>query len=182
VCHVAEALLAERGERATGATPSAAGAAELRRHVFAGLVPVGEPGGPTGPIAGPLMALSLAAVAEALETRGAETLGASLRGAPRPVVARAAASLGDRLAHPLLDAAARPGPGEERDVARRLVEKVASEKPADLAAHLGARSLALALGPEGRDAAVAVAQRLAPPLGRRLLAFFDTAFTIEAAE
>jgi hypothetical protein len=127
------------------------------------------------------MALPLGGVAEAIEMRGAETLGASLRGAPRPVVARAAASVGDRLARALLDAAARPGPTEERDAARRLAEKVAAEKPADLAAdelaaQLGARALALALAPEGRDAALAVAQRLPPELGRRLLAFFDSAF------
>jgi hypothetical protein len=185
---VAEELFAERGERSTGSgpsspgtTPSAAGAAELRRHVFAGLVPLGEPGAPAGPIASPLMVLPLPVVAEAIETRGAETLGASLRGAPRPVVARAAASIGDRLARALLDAAARGGSSEERDAARRLVEKVAAERPADLAACLGARALAIALAPEGRDAAMAVAQRLAPALGRRLLAFFDSPVAEEAA-
>jgi hypothetical protein len=190
VRRVADELLTERGERATtgagpsatggGPSPRAAGLAELRRQVFGGLVPLGDPGGPTGPIAAALMALPLGAVAEAIEVRGAETLGASLRGAPRPVVALAAASVGDRLARALLDAAARPGPTEERDAARRLVEKVAAEKPADLAADLGARSLALALGPEGPDAVLAVAQRLPPELGRRLLAFFDLAFADRA--
>jgi hypothetical protein len=91
-------------------------------------------------------------------------------------VARAAVSVGDGLARALLDAAARPGAAQDRDVARRLVERVAAEKPSDLAAHLGARALALALVPERRDAALAVAQRLAPPPGRRLLAFFDETF------
>jgi hypothetical protein len=173
VRRVAEAVLAERGDRPTGATPAAAGAAELRRQVFAGLVPLADPGGPTGPVAGPLMALPLDAVGEAIEARGAETLGTSLRGAPPAVVARAAASVGDRLARTVLGAAGRPGPTEERDAARRLVEKVAAERPADLLAHLGARALAVALGPEGRDAALAVAQRLEPKAGRRLLSFVD---------
>jgi hypothetical protein len=177
---VAEEILRGRAGAPTGALgPLAAGAAELRRHVFAGLVPLAPPGAPTGPVATTLMSLPFAAVAEAIERRGAETLGISLRGAPAATVARAAASVGDGLARALLDAAARPGPTQERDVARRLVERVAAEKPtndpADLAAHLGARALALSLVSEGRDAALAVAQRLAPTEGRRLLAFFDEA-------
>jgi hypothetical protein len=184
VRRVADELLAERGERSTGPGPaatgpgpalSAVGVAELRRQVFGGLVPLGDSGGPTGPTAAPLMALPLGAVCAAIELRGAETLGVSLRGAPRPVVARAAASVGDRLARALLDAAARPGPIEERDAARRLVEEVAAEKPADLAAYLGGRALAIALVPEGRDAVLTVAQRLPPEIGRRLLAFADRA-------
>jgi hypothetical protein len=186
---VAEEILRARADGRTGDQgPLAAGAAELRRHVFAGLVPLAPPGAPTGPVAAPLVSLPLAAITEALERRGAETLGVSLRGAPAATVARAAASLGAGLARALLDAAARPGPTQERDVARRLVERVAAEKPTthpanadlrggpgDLSAHLGARALALSLVPEGHDAALAVAQRLAPPLGRRLLAFFDEA-------
>lgn len=194
VQRVAEEILGERaGQRSAGAGPWAAGAAELRRHVFAGLVPLAAPGAPTGPVAGPLVSLPFAAVSEAIDRRGAETLGVSLRGAPAAVVARAAASVGDGLARALLEAAARPGPIDERDAARRLVERVAAEKPpthpakadlrggpGDLAAHLGARALARALVPEGRDAALAVAQRLAPALGRRLLAFFDEALDEEA--
>ncbi|HEY6475088.1 MAG TPA: hypothetical protein VI456_00815 [Polyangia bacterium] len=181
VLRVAEEIMIARGEQSTGsATASAAGAAELRRHVFSGLVPLAEPGGPTGPIAAPLMSLPLAAVTEAIETRGAETLGISLRGAPSPVVARAAVNLGEQLARSLLEAAARAGSLEERAAARRLVEQVAGEKPrtlgaSDLAARLGARSLAIALGPEGREAALAVGQRLPLTLGRQLLAFFDSA-------
>jgi hypothetical protein len=180
VQRVAEEILRERAGQRPGQPhdvdgPFAAGAAELRRHVFAGLVPLAPPGAPTGPVAAPLVALPFAAVVEAIERRGAETLGISLRGAPGPVVARAAASVGEGLARALLDAAARSGPTLERDTARRLVERVAAEKPVDLAAHLGARALAVALVPEGRDAALAVAQRLAPTVGRRLLAFFDEA-------
>jgi hypothetical protein len=179
VRRVADEALAERGERPGDAglpiAAGAAGAAELRRHAFAGLVPMADLGGPPGPIAAPLMSLPLAAVAEAIEARGAEALGISLRGAPPAVVGRAAASLGERLAPVLLDAAARPGATEERDGARRLVERVAAERPADLAANLGARALARALVSEGRDATQAVAQRLPPALGRRLLAFADEA-------
>jgi hypothetical protein len=129
------------------------------------------------------MTLSFAALAEAIEERGAETLGVSLRGAPAPVIARAAASLGGRLARTLLDAAARPGPADTREAARQLVARVATERPVDLAAHLGARALAVALVAEGRDrnegsdVVLAVAQRLPPALGRRLLAFAAEAQT-----
>jgi hypothetical protein len=178
VRRVAQEILTERGETSSrGVAISAAGTAELRRRVFAGLVPLAEPGGPAGPEAAPLMTLSFATLAEAIEARGAETLGVSLRGAPPPVVARAAANLGGRLAHTLLDAAAQPGPADKREAARRLVARVAEEKPVDLAAHLGARALAVALVAEGNgrnegsDAVLAVAQRLPPALGRRLLAF-----------
>ena len=177
VRRVAQEILTERGEASLPAVAiSAAGTAELRRRVFAGLVPLSEPGAPTGPEAAPLMKLSFAALAEAIEARGAETLGVSLRGAPPPVVARAAASLGGRLARTLLDAAAQRGPADTREAARRLVARVATEKPVDLAAHLGARALAVALTAEGdegndADALLAVAQRLPPALGRRLLAF-----------
>jgi hypothetical protein len=170
VRQIADALLAERADGQQVAL-SAAGATELRRRVFAGLVPVAGPGAPAGPEAAPLMALPLAGVEAAVELRGAATLGVSLRGAPGQVVGRAAANLGDRLATALVEAAAKAGPVEARAAARRLVEGVAAEKPTDLAAHLGARALAVALGPEGPDAVQAVAQRLAPPLGRRLLAF-----------
>ena len=180
VRRVAQEILTERGEEsAQGFTISAAGAAELRRRVFAGLVPLGEPGAPVGPEAAPLMTLSFAALTEAIEARGAETLGVSLRGAPPPVVARAAASLGGWLARTLLDTAAQSGPADTRDAARQLVARVATEKPVDLAAHLGARALAGALVAEGSgaDTLLAVAQRLPPALGRRLLAFAAEAQT-----
>ena len=56
---------------------------------------------------------------------------------------------------------------------------MATEKPIDLTAHLGARALAVALRAEGSepDAVLAVAQRLPPALGRRLLAFAAEAQT-----
>ena len=168
VGRVIREILTERGEAEQGGTISSAGASELRRRVFAGLVPLAGPGGPTGPQAAPLMTMSFAALEETIEARGAETLGLSLRGAPPATVARAAAGLGGRLARTLLDAAAQPGPAEAREAARRLVRRVAAEKPDDLAAHLGARVLAVALT---ADDVLAVAQRLPPALGRRLLAF-----------
>jgi hypothetical protein len=174
VQRVAQGILTERGEAsAQGVAISAAGTAELRRRVFAGLVPLAEPNAPTGPEAAPLMTLSFAALEEAIEARGARTLGVSLRGAPGPVVARAAANLSGRLARALLDAAAQPGPADTREAARRLVARVAAERPVDLAAHLGARALAVALRAEEStaDALLAVAQRLPPALGRRLLTF-----------
>jgi len=172
VREVARALLRERDDGDDGpAEISAAGAAELRRRLFAGLVPLAGPGAPTGPEAAPLMALPLAAVEQALELRGAATLGASLRGAPGEVVARAAAGLGERLSGTLVAAAAQPGPPEARAAARVLAARAAAARPADLAADLGARALAAALAREGAGAVQAVAQRLPPPLGRRLLRF-----------
>jgi hypothetical protein len=178
VRRVAQEILTERGETSSqGVAISSTGTAELRRRVFAGLLPLAELGAPAGPEAAPLMTLSFAALEEAIEARGAETLGVSLRGAPPAVVARAAANLSGRLAHLLLDAAAQPGPADTRQAARQLVARVATERPVDLAAHLGARALAVALVAESRDrseagdAVLAVAQRLPPALGRRLLAF-----------
>jgi hypothetical protein len=171
VRRVAREILTERGDTSSqGVAISAAGAAELRRRVFAGLVPLAEPGGPTGSEAAPLMTLSFSALEEAIEARGAEAIGVSLRGAPPGVVARAAASLGGRLAPRLLDAAAQAGPADTREAARQLVARVATERPVDLAAHLGARDLAVALATDA-DAVSAVAQRLPPALGRRLIAF-----------
>ena len=152
------------------AGPSA-GAAELGRATFAGLVPLAGPGAPAGPVARPLLALSFAELEAALEARGAETLGMSLRGAPGPLVARAAASVGEPLARPLLEAATAPGPAEARDGARLLVARATLDKPADLVAYLGARALAPVLAREGRAVARAVAQRLPWAPGRRLLAF-----------
>jgi hypothetical protein len=152
------------------AGPSA-GAAELGRVIFAGLVPLAGPGAPIGPVARPLLALSFAELEAALEARGAETLGVSLRGAPGPLVARAAAGVGEALARPLLDAATASGPAEARDAARLLVARATLDKPADLTAYLGARALAPALAGEGREVARAIAQRLPWAPGHRLLAF-----------
>jgi hypothetical protein len=187
VQRVADEILRGRADqRTTGEGAFAAGAAELRRHVFAGLVPLAPPGAPTGPVASALVPLPFVALAEAIQRRGVETLGISLRGAPPAIVARAATGLGEGLAPALLDAAARPGPTEERNRARRLVAEVAGEKPAihpaDLAAHLGTRALAAALVPEGRDAALAIAQRLPVTVGRRLLSFFDEAHASSVTE
>ncbi len=123
-----------------------------------------------GPPCARCLDLSFAAVEEAVELRGAATLGASLRGAPAAVVAQAAAGLGGRLARALLEAAGQPGALEERNQARLLVSAAAGETWASLAMRLGLRALALVLSREERDGALAVAQRLPPVLGRRLLA------------
>jgi hypothetical protein len=175
VRQVADEILSERGEdpRAPFATPTAAGCAELRRSVFAGLVPLAGPGLPGASQVQELLALSVAALEEAIELRGAETLGTSLRGAPPAVVARAAAGLGGRMARVVLDAAARSGAPEAREAARRLVASTAGDQPPDstLAWDLGARALAGALLGEGSAAFQAVAQRLSPTRGRRWLAY-----------
>jgi hypothetical protein len=172
VRRVAAELLVARGEPGNGpplAHPPGR-VIELRRAVFADLVPLTGPAGPAGPEAQRLMELSFAAVEEAIEMRGAATMGASLRGALAPVVAQAAAGLGGRLGRALLSAAREAGPPEERDRARLLVSTAAGEDWAPLAMRLGLRALAVVLAAEGGDAAAAVGQRLPPPLGRRLIA------------
>jgi hypothetical protein len=106
---VAGAILAERGESAAPAAPAfaAAGVAELQRIVFAGFAPLAGPGAPGGPVARRLLALTPRALEEAIQSRGAEALGVSLRGAPGEVIARAAAAVGDRLGSTVVRAAAR---------------------------------------------------------------------------
>jgi hypothetical protein len=179
VRQVADEILSERGETSKGPAPAlgAAGLAELRRAVFAGLVPMAGPGLPAGSQAQSLLALSFAALEETIELRGAEALGVSLQGAPAAVIARAAAGLGGRQARVVLDAAARPGPTEGREGARSLVAATAAANPAAnptnvaMAWDLGARSLAGALAAEGSAARQAIAQRLSPARGRRFLAY-----------
>lgn len=179
VRQVADEILSERGETSKSPAPAlgAAGLAELRRAVFAGLVPMAGPGLPAGSQAQALLALSFAALEETIELRGAEALGVSLQGAPGAVIARAAAGLGGRQARVVLDAAARSGPSEGREGARGLVAATAAANPADnptnvaTAWDLGARSLASSLVAEGGAAVRAIAQRLSPTRGRRFLAY-----------
>jgi len=171
VRRVAAEVLAERGENLGPARdwPDAP-VGLLRRVVFAGLVPLAGPGEPQGREARALLDVSFAAVEEAVELRGAATLGVSLRGAPAAVVAQAAAGLGGRLARALLEAAGGLGAPEERNEARLLVAAAAGEVSPPPAMRLGLRALALALSREGWESALAVAQRLPPALGRSLLA------------
>jgi len=193
VRRAAEELLGERGDKVESRAPAlgAAGIAELRRVVFAGLVPVSGPAIPPASPVQPLLSLSFAALDEAIELRGAATLGTSLQGAPGTVIARAAAGLGGRRARAVLEAAAKAEPTEAREAARRLVAKAAAERAgaektaaektaaerttdADLAWDLGARTLAAALVGEGAAALQAVAQRLSPERGRRWLAYAES--------
>ena len=88
------------------------------------------------------------------------------------VIARAAAAVGDALASLLLAAARRAGPPGERDRARAAV----ADEPAgrDTCFSLGLPALGAWLAHHGdgagMGAAAAVAQRLPPEAGRRLLA------------
>jgi hypothetical protein len=170
VRRVAADVLVERGEGA-GSLPGwpVSAVALLRRAVFGGLIALDGPTAPRGPEARGLLDLSFAAVEEAVELRGAATLGVSLRGAPA-AVAQAAAGLGGRLARALLEAAGQGGTPDDRNQARLLVSAAAGEMSPPLAMRLGLRALALALSREGSEAAPAIAQRLPPALGRRLLA------------
>ena len=172
---VAADVLRARGEDARRFQPEAGapGVAALQRVVFAGLVPLSGAGAPSTPLARELAALAPAEIVRAIETRGAEALGRSLRGAPAGVLARAAASLGEALAPVALEAARDPAGHDDaapRDRARVMVEAAGVPATGDAAFAIGARVTAAMLEEEGAAALLAVAQRLPPALGRRLLA------------
>ena len=172
---VAADVLRARGEDTGRSQPEAGGpgVAALQRVVFAGLVPLAGAGAPSTPLARELAALAPDEIVRAIETRGAEALGRSLRGAPAGVVARAAASLGEALA-PVVLAAARGAAGDDdaapRDRARAMVEAAGVPATGEAAFAIGAQATAALLEDEGDAALLAVAQRLPPALGRRLLA------------
>jgi hypothetical protein len=170
---IAEEILRARGDEPDDPDLlcDADGLADLQRAVFGGLVPLTGPGGPRG-MARELVMLAPAALDETIARHGAEVMGASLRGAPAAVLARAAAALDDRLAPSLLDAAARTGTPAERDEARAAVaEAGGGTSPTaihDACFNLGLPRVARLLA-DDEGAVLAVAQRLAPETGRRLL-------------
>ena len=171
---VAAEVLRARGEDARRFEPEAGapGAAALQRVMFAGLVPLAGAAGPSTPLARELAALAPGGIVRAIETRGAEALGRSLRGAPAGVVARAAASLGGALAAVVLEAARGPAGDDDaapRDRARVMVEAAGMPASGEAAFAIGAQVIAALLEDEGAAALLAVAQRLPPALGRRLL-------------
>jgi hypothetical protein len=177
VRRVAADLLRARDEDARRPAPrtdiGADGVTALQRAIFGGLVPLAGAGAPSTPMARELAALDAADLLRAIETRGAETLGRSLRGAPAGVVARAAASVSPTLAAVVLEASRAPaGDGESaaRDGARRLVASAGAAAPAEAVIAIGLLATAAALASEGAAAIMAIAQRLPPELGRRLLA------------
>jgi hypothetical protein len=125
------------------------------------------------PIARELVVLAPAELIRAIEARGAEVLGRSLRGAPAAVVARAAASVDERLASIVLQAA-RDARGDDdaaaRENARRIVAAAGAPSAGSVAFAIGVHAVGAALRDEGEGALRAVAQRLPIEAGRRLLA------------
>jgi hypothetical protein len=117
-----------------------------------------------------LLELAGDALTGEIDRRGAETIGTSLRRAPGPVIARAAAALGGPLADRVVEAAARGGAPEERDAARAIVAATQPGAPAEKVRAIGLGAIAAALAEEGSSAVVAVAERLPPAVGRDLLA------------
>jgi hypothetical protein len=163
-------VLSERREQPDAPGPlAAAGVMALRRAVFAGMVPLRGPGAPAGELARSLIDLPTPALLEAIDRRGVETLGVSLRGAPGPVLARAAVGLDGPLGEALLACTAIDGTSAAREEARAIVAAAVGTRPGDRVRDIGLRALALALTAEGAAATVAVAQRLPATLGRRLL-------------
>jgi hypothetical protein len=168
VTRVAEAVLEARGEDAGARTRNATPEPQLQRIVFAGLVPMTGPGAPSGARARALLALGPEPLVAAIERAGAATLGASLRGAGGATVARAAATFGETLAAVVVEAAARQDTEAARDRARAIVASAGRPAASETAWALGARAVAAEL--DGDTAAIAaLAQRLPPERGRRLL-------------
>jgi hypothetical protein len=170
VAKLAAEVVDARREPAPATAPhvDAAAAAQLKRTVFAGLVPLSGPGAPVSTRARDLLALEPAALIAAVERAGAELLGTSLRGASGATVARAAAALAEPLARVMVAAAARTGSPEARDHARGLVAAAGQPAAGDVAWALGARAIADELHDEP-SSMQALAQRLPPERGRRLL-------------
>ncbi|HEX3695553.1 MAG TPA: hypothetical protein VH374_09185 [Polyangia bacterium] len=159
VVAIAAAIARERGDDEGQLSPPLAdeSLAAVRRVLFADIVSVDAE-----PADGPRLS--------SLVAQGAETLGVSLRGAPRPVIARAAAQIGQPAAQRLLDAAARAGSPTERQAAR---DRVGQVRPQDTrlgaAAAIGVYQLAESLIDETEDGVLAIAQRLPLPVGDLLL-------------
>ncbi len=168
-----EVLRARGGDDARPPAPdvpgTGPGVAQLQRLVFAGLVPLAGAGAPTTPIARELAALPAAEIVRAIEARGAEALGRSLRGAPAAVAARAAASVGESLASVVLEAARGEGDPAARDRAREIVAAAGAAATGEAAFAIGAHALAALLDSEGAAAVMAIAQRLPLALGRRVM-------------
>jgi hypothetical protein len=168
VTRVAEQVLEARGEAAGTPERRATAEPQLQRIVFAALVPMTGPGAASGARARELLALGPEHLVAAIERAGAATLGASLRGSDGATVARAAAALGETLAAVVVEAAARQTTEATRARARDIVASVGRPAASEAAWELGARAVAAEL--DGDTAAIAaVAQRLPPERGRRLL-------------
>jgi hypothetical protein len=167
-------LLRAREEVASSRWAHAAGPAlvELRRALFAGLVPmpVGAGGEARMPRAHALCALPATALAAEIDRRGAETLGTALAGAPAEALARAAAGA-EGLARVVVTAAKAVTSEADRADARALVASVPPAQAARGAVRaVGLRAVARDVAAEGLAALTAVAQVLPPALGDALLA------------
>lgn len=139
--------------------------ADLRRAVLGPLAAVA----PAGSRAAVLAELPDRELIEEIDRLGAETLGLSLRGAPRALVARATALAGAGR-RTVLDAARGPVNDEARERARALVAAAAvDDRTVERVRVVGLRALGLTLRVEGEQAARAVALRLPVVLGRILL-------------
>jgi hypothetical protein len=173
VGRVADELLRGRGAApgALARLPEGPGLDGLRRTLFGNLAPM-PPGAPGSmPRARALCALPRAALVDEVDRRGAAALGLALAGAPDAVVARAAAAAGEPAARALLAAAKGPSTPDARAAARALVEDVPAPEAARGAVRaVGLRAMAREVAPEGVAALAAVAQRLSPAVGERLLA------------
>ncbi len=186
---VARALIAERGEvfddtKALSMQPEAL--ADLRRATFGHLHPmttkmtttIGATGGGSGVgTVGALLALSFRELVDEALRAGAETLGASLAGAPSEVLARAAAAIGEPWSQTVIAAAGRATGTADCERARALVAsasggwetRAVGESASGALARLGLAALAARLKDEPGDGLAQVAQRLPPALGRALL-------------
>jgi hypothetical protein len=130
----------------------------LRHVIFARLAPV--------PAGTPVVTM------ESLARDGAEVLGTSLQGAPRVVIARAAAGVGEPWAAVLIEAAQRATDG--RAEARALVAGLGAEQGGlNAVTAIGLAAWRARLRHESDDRVLAVAQQLPPALGRLLIRVRD---------
>ena len=171
VREVTSQIISARGEDPTRGPADAINdeaLADLRRAVFGGFVAL--------PPAVPAVSLEL------LATEGAAVLGCSLQGAPREVVARAAAGVGEPWARQVIEAAGQRSQGQTagREEARALIAAIRPEDAGLGAVYaIGLYALGAKLAAVNEEICLAAAQQLPPALGRVLIRARDRARSID---
>jgi hypothetical protein len=178
VREVAAQIIEGRGEEPATCVPdemSEEGRAELQRVVFGHLIAM-----PTArelaahalapPLAARLLEMSHGDLLAEVDRLGAETLGISLQGAPREVLARTAAHVGDPWGRVVIEFAQGAHAADQREPARRLVGSLdVSDTGLPVTSAIGLAGLREELSTASDEIVVALAQRLPPTLGQSLL-------------
>jgi hypothetical protein len=170
VGEVTSQIISARGEDPTRGPADAINdeaLADLRRAVFGGFVSL--------PPEVPAVSL------DQLASEGAVVLGRSLQGAPREVVARAAAGVGEPWARQVIEAAGQRTQGRAvRDEARALIAAIRPEDAGLGAVYaIGLYVLGARLAAVNEEICLGAAQQLPPALGRVLIRARDRARSID---